>query len=46
MTANVLPEDRQKCLVSGMDDFVKKPINHEDLFNAVMRWLPAALMKQ
>jgi two-component system sensor histidine kinase/response regulator len=40
ISANVLPEDRQKCLDSGMDDFVAKPINQEDLFAAVARWLP------
>ena len=46
MTASVLPENRQKCLASGMDDFVAKPINQDDLFNAVMRWLPTSTMKE
>ena len=32
ITANVLPEDRQKCLDSGMDDFLAKPINRDNLF--------------
>jgi len=41
MTANVLPGDRQKCLASGMDDFVAKPINRDDLFSALKRWLPS-----
>jgi signal transduction histidine kinase/CheY-like chemotaxis protein len=27
MTANVFKEDKQKCLDSGMDDFIPKPIN-------------------
>ena len=27
LTANVLPEDRQKCLDVGMDDYLAKPIN-------------------
>jgi CheY-like chemotaxis protein len=40
LTANVLPEDRQKCLDVGMDDCVAKPINREDLFAALARWLP------
>ena len=44
MTANVMPEDRDKCLASGMDDFVAKPIKQDDLFTAVVRWLPAASM--
>jgi two-component system sensor histidine kinase/response regulator len=46
ITANVLPEDRRKCLDSGMDDFLSKPINRDDLFNALKRWLPTASMKQ
>jgi CheY-like chemotaxis protein len=40
LTANVLPEDRQKCLDVGMDDCLAKPINREDLFAALARWLP------
>jgi CheY-like chemotaxis protein len=44
MTANVLPEDLQKCLAPVMDDFVAKPIIHNELFNAVVRWLPASSM--
>jgi two-component system, sensor histidine kinase and response regulator len=46
MTSNVYPEDRQKCLDSGMDDFVGKPINRDDLFAAVLRWLPTTLMSR
>ena len=41
ITANVLPEDRQKCLACGMDDFVAKPINRDNLFSALTRWLPS-----
>jgi CheY-like chemotaxis protein len=46
LTANVLPEDRQKCLDAGMDDCLAKPINREDLFAALARWLPASSMKE
>ncbi len=42
LTANVLPEDRQKCLDSGMDDCLAKPINRDDLFAALARRLPGA----
>lgn len=31
LTANVLPEDREKCQEAGMDGFVAKPFRKEDL---------------
>ena len=39
MTASVLSEDRSKCLVAGMNDFVAKPIEVEELFGVLRRWL-------
>ncbi|TPH15640.1 CHASE3 domain-containing protein [Litorilituus lipolyticus] len=35
MTANVLAEDRQKCFDAGMDNFINKPINVEDIVQAI-----------
>jgi CheY-like chemotaxis protein len=37
LTANALPSDRLKCLSSGMDDFVTKPVRGEDLRQAIER---------
>ncbi len=40
MTANAMPEDRDKCLQAGMDDYLPKPIRADDLAQALQRWLP------
>jgi CheY-like chemotaxis protein/HPt (histidine-containing phosphotransfer) domain-containing protein len=37
LTANVLREQREACLVAGMDDFVQKPIVFADLRAALAR---------
>ncbi len=39
LTANAMPEDREKCLAAGMDDYLSKPISQEDLRAMVERYL-------
>lgn len=41
MTANVMPEDRARCLAAGMDDFLPKPIAPERL-RSLLAGLPLA----
>ncbi|MEE3716494.1 PAS domain S-box protein [Tumidithrix elongata RA019] len=37
MTANALPEDRQICLDAGMNDYISKPIQIEEVIDVLMR---------
>ena len=37
LTASAMNEDRRGCLAAGMDDYLTKPINPEELFSALQR---------
>ena len=39
MTANAFEDDRERCLRSGMNDFVAKPIDPDTLYAKLTRWL-------
>jgi HPt (histidine-containing phosphotransfer) domain-containing protein len=39
MTAHALVEERQRCLETGMNDHVSKPIDPDALFATLMRWV-------
>jgi two-component system, sensor histidine kinase and response regulator len=40
MTANAMAEDRLRCLDAGMNDFVAKPMDTDELWRALLRWTP------
>lgn len=39
MTANALPEDRERCIRGGMNDHIAKPIEPRDLWATLSQWL-------
>jgi len=46
VTANALTEDREKCLAAGMNDFLTKPVDSEQLFLALLKWTGTTEMRQ
>jgi signal transduction histidine kinase/CheY-like chemotaxis protein/integral membrane sensor domain MASE1 len=42
MTAGVMSSEREQCIASGMNDFIAKPIDVEQMLRAIARHLPAA----
>ncbi|NOZ42197.1 MAG: response regulator [Alphaproteobacteria bacterium] len=45
-TANVMAGDDNKCLLAGMDDYIAKPVEPENMIDIMSRWLTAALARQ
>jgi len=40
MTAHAMVQDRERCLAAGMNDFVTKPFNFDELCATLARWAP------
>ena len=38
LTAAAKQEDQDECLEAGMDDYVSKPINFENLHGVIQKW--------
>lgn len=39
MTALAFPEDRDRCLAAGLDDYLPKPVQKVDLLGVLARWM-------
>ncbi|HWP12894.1 MAG TPA: response regulator, partial [Ramlibacter sp.] len=39
MTANAMEQDRRRCIEAGMNDAVIKPIDPDELWNTLLRWV-------
>jgi len=38
ITANALERDEKKCLQAGMDDYLSKPIDADELYSVLVKW--------
>lgn len=46
LTANAMKGDRERCVTSGMDDYLTKPIRKHQLCRVLAKWLPSFVVGQ
>jgi two-component system sensor histidine kinase/response regulator len=45
MTANAMQQDRDLCVEAGMNDYLTKPIDPDELFRTLLRWIKPRKMQ-
>jgi CheY-like chemotaxis protein len=40
LTANAMPEERERCRAAGMSDYLSKPFRREELAALLDQWVP------
>jgi CheY-like chemotaxis protein len=40
MTANAMKGDRESCLKAGMNDYISKPVDTDQLIEKLTKWTP------
>ena len=46
MTANVMAQDKRRCLDAGMNDFLVKPIESDQIWDVLVKWIKLPLIRR
>lgn len=46
MTANAMLGEREKCIASGMDDYLSKPLNYAQFESCIAKWIGAKVSEE
>jgi CheY-like chemotaxis protein len=44
MTANAMKGDREKCIETGMNDYLAKPVNKHELEEMLVKWISSTVL--